>query len=253
MKRVPLGLGLVAGLAGLGALALLAGCMLAAPGLAGPGVGGAGLTSPLIGSFDAAGEFGATQGGVQDMGLARELIASGRVPPPEAFVVEGMFSEHDLGLSGDACERTLCLRAALGIAPTLEDEPSGWVQIAMSSTIDVDAFERPGLTLIATVDVSGLSGGDAVECGLNSKLSGRQCPRAGHCFALSRFGSHLRGVGLLPRRICPSSPRLACPGQLFLRVVPRFSVHQFERPARFGQDYRRKGGGDVGIQRDVAD
>ena len=155
MKRVPLGLGLVAGLAGLGALALLAGCMLAAPGLAGPGVGGAGLTSPLIGSFDAAGEFGATQGGVQDMGLARELIASGRVPPPEAFVVEGMFSEHDLGLSGDACERTLCLRAALGIAPTLEDEPSGWVQIAMSSTIDVDAFERPGLTLIATVDVSG--------------------------------------------------------------------------------------------------
>ena len=58
------------------------------------------------------GDFGATQGGVQDMGLARELIASGRVPPAEAFVVEGMFSEHDLGLTGEACARTLCLRGA---------------------------------------------------------------------------------------------------------------------------------------------
>jgi Ca-activated chloride channel family protein len=107
-----------------------------------------------------AGDFGATQGGVQDMGFARELVASGQVPPPEAFVVEGMFSEHELGLAGDACERVLCLRTAVGVAPTLEGDPCGWMQVGLSSTIDPDTFQRPTLTLIATMDVSGSMGWD---------------------------------------------------------------------------------------------
>ncbi len=105
-----------------------------------------------------AGEFGATQGGVQDMGLARELVEAGRVPPAEAFVVEGMFSEHDLGLAGDPCDRPLCLRGAVGIAPADDGRPSGWIQISMSSNIDPDNFERPSLSLIACVDVSGSMG-----------------------------------------------------------------------------------------------
>lgn len=92
------------------------------------------------------------------MGLARELIAAGRVPPPEAFVVEGMFSEHDLGLAGEPCSRTLCLRTAIGVAPTLDGAPSGWLQVGLSSAIDPDNYERPSVTLIATVDVSGSMG-----------------------------------------------------------------------------------------------
>jgi Ca-activated chloride channel family protein len=127
----------------LGSVMLMAGCPMAPP--------GGGLFSS---------DFGATQGGVQDMGFARELIASGQVPPPEAFVVEGMFSEHELGLSGDPCERVLCLRTAVGVAPTLDATPSGWLQVGLSSTIDPDTFERPSLTLIATMDVSGSMGWD---------------------------------------------------------------------------------------------
>jgi len=92
------------------------------------------------------------------MGFARELVHAGRIPPPEAFVAEGMFSEHDLGLSGGSCERTLCLQGALGIAPTAEGEPAGWLEIGLSSSIDMGTFERPSLTLIATVDVSGSMG-----------------------------------------------------------------------------------------------
>lgn len=113
---------------------------------------------PQIGGTGA--DFGATQGGVQDMGLARTLIENGQVPPPEAFVVEGMFSEHDLGLDGEPCSRELCLRTDLGIAPTLDDVQSGWLQVGLSSTIDPDTFERPSLTLIATMDVSGSMGWD---------------------------------------------------------------------------------------------
>ncbi len=114
-----------------------------------------GDTSMLGGSGP---EFGATQGGVQDMGFARELIANGQVPPPEAFTVEGMFSEHDLPIEGDPCETVLCLRQALGIAPTLGGIQSIWLQVGMSSLIDPRTYERPSLSLVATVDVSGSMG-----------------------------------------------------------------------------------------------
>lgn len=101
------------------------------------------------------GGFGATQGGVQDMRFARDLVERGQVPPPEAFVVEGMFSEHDLPLDGPDCARTLCLRAAAGTAPTLDGAQAGWVQLGMSSTIDPATWRRPSVSIVAVVDVSG--------------------------------------------------------------------------------------------------
>lgn len=103
-------------------------------------------------------EFGATQGGTQDMQFARDLIAEGRVPPAEAFLVEAMFSEHDLPVAGDACDSMLCLRSSLAVAPALDGTPTGWLQVGMSSTIDPATFERPSLTIVATVDVSGSMG-----------------------------------------------------------------------------------------------
>lgn len=104
------------------------------------------------------GDFGATQGGVQDMGLAREMIAAGFVPPADAFVVEGMFSEHDLGVEGPPCTTLLCLRGAAGIAPDADGVDQGWLQVGMSSTVDPDAFVRPSQTIVAVVDVSGSMG-----------------------------------------------------------------------------------------------
>ncbi len=106
------------------------------------------------------GGFGATPGGVKDLQFARELVASGQVPPPDALLVEAMFSEHDLGLTGEPCQTLLCLRSAVAVAPTVAGEPSGWLQIGMSSTIDPATYERPSLTLVATVDVSGSMGWD---------------------------------------------------------------------------------------------
>src|SRR5262245_55915054 len=73
------------------------------------------------------GGFGATPGGVKDMRFARELIAEGQVPPAAALLVEGMFSEHDLGLTGAPCNDTLCLRAGLGIAPDRDGDTRGWL------------------------------------------------------------------------------------------------------------------------------
>jgi len=104
------------------------------------------------------GDFGATPGGVKDMRFARELIANGQVPPAAALLVEGMFAEHDLGLTGAPCNDTLCLRAALGVAPDRDGDQRGWLQVGMSSNVDPDTFQRPDTTYIMTVDVSGSMG-----------------------------------------------------------------------------------------------
>ena len=109
-------------------------------------------------SMPAGGDFGATPGGVQSLTTAREFVNHGHVPPAEAFVVEGMFSEHDLPLSGEPCDNVLCVRGALGIAPDTDEEDSVWVQVGLSSTIDPDNFERQPIAIVAVVDVSGSMG-----------------------------------------------------------------------------------------------
>ena len=110
------------------------------------------------GSFGDDSGFGATPGGVKDMRFARELIAAGQVPPPEALLVEGMFAEHDLGLTGDPCAETLCLRAAGGVAPDRAGTPHGWLQVGLSSNVNPDTWQPPPTTYIYTVDVSGSMG-----------------------------------------------------------------------------------------------
>ena len=124
------------------------------------GVIGCASLSDAGGLSGPGGDFGATPGGIQDMTFARETVQAGRVPPPEAFVVEAMFSEHDLPLEGEPCATLLCLRAATGLAPSETDEPSAWVQVGMSSTIDPETFQRPDLSVVAVVDVSGSMGWD---------------------------------------------------------------------------------------------
>lgn len=105
-----------------------------------------------------AGDFGATQGGIQDMQFARDLVEQGNVPPADAILVEAMFSEHDMPLAGAPCTTTLCLRGAVGVAPDLQGKSAAWAQVGMSSNIDPATFKRPPLAIVATVDVSGSMG-----------------------------------------------------------------------------------------------
>lgn len=125
-----------------------------------------------IGCGDYGSGFGATPGGVKDLKLARELVAKGVIPPADALLVEAMFAEHDLPLTGGVCERTLCLRAAAGFAPTVDGEPHGFAQVGLSSTIDPATWQRPSTTFIFTVDVSGSMGwgSDTTPGGLSRLL-----------------------------------------------------------------------------------
>lgn len=148
----------------------------------------------------APGEFGATQGGVQDMTLARSLVEEGRVPPAEAFLPEAMFSEHDLPLTGAPCDTLLCLRGAMGVAPDAAGDPAAWVQIGMSSTVNPETFERPTQTIVATVDVSGSMGwgypNGTTAGGISHVLLHAIVDRLGEGdrFALVTFGSSSRVV-----------------------------------------------------------
>lgn len=102
------------------------------------------------------GDYGATPGGVKDMSFARALVEQGVVPPPEAFLVEAMFSEHDLPLTSDAeCSTLFCTKAAMGIAPDEAGASHAWLQVGLSSTINPETFQRPSLDLVFVVDVSG--------------------------------------------------------------------------------------------------
>lgn len=131
------------------ALWILSGCMLPSPTLVAGGPG------PALGG---GGPAGATPGGVQDINSARGLIELGRVPDPEAFIVEGMLSEHDFPLDGPVCAKALCLTLGSGIAPDADDLSAAWMQVGLSSNVDMDTYVRPSQALIFTVDVSGSMG-----------------------------------------------------------------------------------------------
>jgi Ca-activated chloride channel homolog len=129
--------------------------------------------SVVDGGFTGGGDFGATPGGVQDMQFARELVEKGMVPPPEAILVEAMFSEHDLPVAGPPCAETLCLRGAVGVAPGAAGAPAAWAHIGLSSTINPETFQRPPLAIVATVDVSGSMSWDYEDNGTPGSIARR--------------------------------------------------------------------------------
>lgn len=105
--------------------------------------------------FDPGG-YGVDPGGVQDIAAARHAIDAGLVPDPKWITVEGLLSEHDVPAAGPACQSKLCLRPALGVAPSLETgRAERWVHLGMTTGIDVATFQRPPIDLVVAIDKSG--------------------------------------------------------------------------------------------------
>ncbi len=121
------------------------------------------LAAAQTGCSDVAASMGApgvTPGGTQDMRYARTIIESGGIPAAEHFTAEGLFSEHDLPLSGDECDELLCPRAAASwVDPVGPLEGQALVQLGFGTNIGED-FQRRPLRLAVAVDISGsMTGG----------------------------------------------------------------------------------------------
>ncbi len=110
------------------------------------------------GSLDSApgGGFGGTPGGAQDVSQIRQMIDNGEVPRFDDFLIEGIFSEYDLPIDGPPPDRTLTVRAAHGYAAE-DDLPAGglYVQVGLSSSLNIETFRRTPLNLSLVIDRSG--------------------------------------------------------------------------------------------------
>lgn len=119
-----------------------------------------GLSPGYVGS---GGGFGATVGGVKDIGQARKVIAQGQVPYSSMVTAEGLFAEHDFAAEGDGCSEVFCARPAVGrhrLRATNTDET--FVHVALRSGLGPE-WKRPPADLMAVVDRSSMMSIDMKE------------------------------------------------------------------------------------------
>ncbi len=109
------------------------------------------------------GDIGATPGGAQDIGYARQTIEGGNVPPSTSITAEGLLSEHDVPSDGSPCEGLLCARPSVAVAPSLDTgHDAYWVSLGLRSGIasSAGAFHRPPVDLVILIDHSESMVGD---------------------------------------------------------------------------------------------
>ncbi|MEE2835755.1 MAG: VWA domain-containing protein [Myxococcota bacterium] len=117
-------------------------------------------------SVAAEADLGATPGGQQDIGAARQMLNRGSLPSREMLTYAGIFSEHDLGFANpEPClsGQTLCVEARVGTVDLIgvEGTSETLVQIGFDTGIETP-FERKPLNLSLAVDVSGSMSGDRI-------------------------------------------------------------------------------------------
>ncbi|TNF33930.1 MAG: VWA domain-containing protein [Deltaproteobacteria bacterium] len=104
--------------------------------------------------------MGVTTGGAQDIGLARNAVAAGRIPEPSAFVIEGLLGEHDIDIAHAPCDQLLCFDASVGVAPALDSGvDTAFMVVGFSSAMERRALQRPALNLALVIDHSGSMSG----------------------------------------------------------------------------------------------
>jgi Ca-activated chloride channel family protein len=124
-------------------VAVVAGLMMAG---CGAGYGG----SELV----ANGGFGATTGGVKDIGQARKQIAEGQVPSPSLIAIEGLLAEHDFAAEGGPCTELFCSRPAIARHSLRSSgRQEIFVHVGMLSGLPAD-WKRPPADLMVAVDKS---------------------------------------------------------------------------------------------------
>jgi Ca-activated chloride channel homolog len=107
----------------------------------------------------------ATPGGAQDINFFRSEAAQARIPHPETFTAEGLFSEHDILFAAkEACNQLFCLvDESMPASLLVQPEAKILVGLGFTSNIPADKWRRSPLNLVAVVDKSGSMDGHPLE------------------------------------------------------------------------------------------
>ncbi len=84
-----------------------------------------------------------TQGGPQDIGEFRRLLASGEVPSSETLDEVGFFAEHAIDLPPPDCDASVCTHPMLAVAPTFDG--GNWTMGFIGMNTALRASDLPAL------------------------------------------------------------------------------------------------------------
>ncbi len=103
-------------------------------------------------------------GGVQDIGVFRDIVNSGGIPGPDTLDPNGFFSEHYMEYPFEDCGEDICLFGMLGRGlSVLSSDYMNILQVGMQTTVNPLDYERPPTDFIAVIDVSGSMYGEKME------------------------------------------------------------------------------------------
>ncbi|GAB4204428.1 MAG: hypothetical protein OHK0013_19370 [Sandaracinaceae bacterium] len=94
------------------------------------------------------------QGGAQDIGYFRAIVAAGGVPDPETLDPVGFFAEHALELPPADCGDSVCAHASLAVAPRFDGGNWTMGYVGLNSAVDPATLPRPAVHLVLAVDTS---------------------------------------------------------------------------------------------------
>ena len=106
------------------------------------------------GSPTGTGSVGVGQGGAQDIGELRAIVAEGQVPAPETLEPLGFFAEHALDLPPADCGERVCVQPSLAVAPRFDG--SNWTMafVALNSAVDPATEPRPDAHVVIAIEAT---------------------------------------------------------------------------------------------------
>jgi Ca-activated chloride channel family protein len=98
------------------------------------------------------GSRGVGQGGAQDIGRFRAVVAQGEVPTVDLLDPVGFFAEHALDLPPADCGERVCVHPMLAVAPRFDGGNWTMAFVAMNSSVDPASEPRPATHFVLAVE-----------------------------------------------------------------------------------------------------
>ncbi|MFK7989313.1 MAG: hypothetical protein AB8I08_25065 [Sandaracinaceae bacterium] len=163
-----------------------------------------------------------TQGGAQDIGYFRSLVADGDVPTPDTLEPVGFFAEHAIDLPDADCGDQVCVHSMLAVAPGI-DQVSNWTMafVALNTPVDAQSLERPETHVVLAIE-------DTARASITAERSNHMIRAfanelvAGDRLSIVRIGDEAE---ILASGVTPTDPALAAAAAGFTGASSRAALY----------------------------